>query len=48
MGVVPRVGAGRVQSTSKDLAYRGWWILMLEGGGAFVNFLGCGSDLASS
>jgi hypothetical protein len=34
----PRVGAGRAQSMSKDLAYRGQ-ALMLHGGPAFVIFL---------
>jgi hypothetical protein len=39
----PRVGAGRAQSTSKDLTYRGQ-TLMLHKGAAFVTFLGRGSD----
>jgi hypothetical protein len=37
MGADPHVGAGRAQSTSKDLAYRGW-TLMLHGGPGFVTF----------
>jgi hypothetical protein len=47
MGGDPRVGAGRAQSTSKDLAYRGR-TLMLHEGLASVAFLGRGSDWASS
>jgi hypothetical protein len=43
MGVDPRVGAGRAQSTSKDLAYRGR-SLMLHGEPAFVTFLSRGSN----
>ena len=40
-GVDPRVGSGRAQSTSKDLAYSGR-SLMLHDGQAFVTFLGRG------
>jgi hypothetical protein len=43
MGADPYVEARRVQSTSKDSAYRGQ-TLMLHGGPTFVIFLGRGSD----
>lgn len=43
MGADPYVEARRVQSTSKDSAYRGR-TLTLHGGPAFVTFLGWNSD----
>jgi hypothetical protein len=43
MGVDTCVGVGRAQSTSKDPAYRGR-TRMLQGGLAFVTFLGQDSD----
>jgi hypothetical protein len=44
MGADPRVGAGRAQSTSKDLAYRGL-TLMLHGG-SFYNLSRLGLQLS--
>jgi hypothetical protein len=44
MGVNPCVGAGRAQSMSKYLAYRGRTLMLHRGEAVFVTLLDRGSD----